>query len=195
LKAFGEQLREGVARVRSGNAEYKSGSHCRWCDGKTVCPQYRGQVNEGAQMTFAPAICESEPVVLEPPKACDLTVEQISGIMKNIPIVKSFIDEIESRATELLNQGIEVPGFKLVYKKANRKWIDEDEVVEVFGEKAVDKKVKTPAQLEKIFGKEKVAEYAMIPDAGTTIVPESDKRQGVTPVQSAFDCIGFDLDI
>lgn len=195
LKAFANILREGVQRVRAGSPELKSGSHCKWCDAKTCCAEYRKKVNQGAQMTFAPAVTENEPVVLTPPKACDLTVSQVAEVMKLIPIVEGFIADVQSRATELLNQGVEVPGFKLVYKRANRKWMDEQTVINTFGDLAVEKKVKSPAALEKIVGKDKVADLTVIPEAGTTIVPENDKRQGVIPVQQAFDCLGFEMDI
>ena len=195
LTAFANQLREGVQRVKANAPDLKSGSHCRWCDAKSACTEYRNKVNEGAQMTFAPALTENEPVVLTPPKACDLTVTQVADVMKLIPIVEGFIADVQSRATELLNQGVDVPGFKLVYKRANRKWMDEQSVIDTFGEVALDKKVKTPAQLEKIVGKDKVADLTVIPEAGTTIVPENDKRQGVVPVQQAFDCLGFEMDI
>lgn len=195
MKSFANEIREGVQRVKSKEPGFASGGHCRWCDAKTVCGEYRNKVNEGAQMTFAPVVQEEKPVVTTPPKACDLTVQQISDVMTLIPIVEGFITDVKARATELLNQGVEVPGFKLVYKRTNRKWIDEQAVIDAFGEAAVDQKVKTPAQLEKIVGKDKVTDYVMTPEAGTTIVPENDKRQGVIPVQQAFDCVEFEMDI
>jgi hypothetical protein len=195
MKAFAEELREGVERVKEDYPAFSSGSHCRWCDAKVICPSYKQKVNEGAQMEFAPVVGGTEPKVLEPPKAYDLTVEQIANVMKLTPTVEGFIKDVQSRATELLNQGVEVPGFKLVQKRANREWIDEQTVIDNFGAIAVVEKVITPAQLEKKVGKDKILDYTMTPDAGTTIVSSEDKRQGVVPVQQAFDCIGFEMDI
>lgn len=148
-------------------------------------------------MDFAPvAVDNGKEPVLTPPKVEDLTIEQISHIMKLVPVVEDFISEVQSKAAELLGQGLEVPGFKLVQKRANRQWIDEDAVVEAFGDVALEKpKVKSPAKLEKIVGKEKILDYVMTPEAGVTVVPESDKRQAVVPVQQAFDCLDLPMDI
>ena len=197
LISFKNTLAEGVKAVRSANPKYESGSHCRWCRAKAICPLYRQKVNEAAQMDFAPvAVDNGKEPVLTPPKVEDLTIEQISHIMKLVPVVEDFISEVQSKAAELLGQGLEVPGFKLVQKRANRQWIDEDAVAEAFGDVALEKpKVKSPAKLEKIVGKEKILDYVMTPEAGVTVVPESDKRQAVVPVQQAFDCFELPMDI
>ena len=195
LMKFRASLKEGVANVKTKSGEFSSGSYCRWCPAKAVCPKVREQVNEGCQMDFAPIGLPKANPVLEPPKVQDLTVDQISNIMKLIPVVEGFIEEVKSRSTELLNQGINVPGFKLVLKRQTRKWIDENEVEAAFGDKAVEKKVKSPAQLEKIVGKEAIKDYVVLSEAGTTVVPESDKRQAVIPVQQAFDCVEIAMDI
>jgi len=192
LQKFEDELSQAVIAVKQGNV-FESGAHCKWCSAKSVCPKIREQVNEACQMTFAPV--ETETPVLEPPTVEALTIEQISHIMKLIPTVESFIESVQERAKELLNQGVEIPGFKLVQKRATRKWVDEDEVRAAFGEQAVELKVKSPAQLEKIVGKEAVAEYVTLSEPGVTIAPESDKRQAVVPVQQAFDCLDTPMDI
>lgn len=197
MDAFADQLRAGVKAVRAENPEFHSGAHCRWCNAKVICPKYRAKINEAAQMDFAPvAPSENKTPVLEPPKVESLSVDQIANIMKLAPMVQDFIKEVEEKAMELLNQGLAVPGFKLVQKRATRKWIDEEQVALAFGEIAYDApKIKSPAQLEKLVGKDKVQDFVMTPDSGVTVVPESDKRQAVIPVQQAFDCIESNIQL
>ena len=75
-----------------------------------------------------------------------------------------------------------IPGWKLVKKKAgNRRWRDERTVVNAFESRLGDsiyseKKLVTPAKLEKMIDKEEVAMYCYRPEAGLELAPESDKR-------------------
>ena len=86
-----------------------------------------------------------------------------------------------------LENGVTVPGWKLVDKRATRKWaVDEAEITAEFGGIGTDKLYKTellsPAQMEKV-----LKEYGLVIPAvllktvssGHTLVPESDKRPSV----------------
>ena len=94
-----------------------------------------------------------------------------------------------------LENGVTVPGWKLVDKRATRKWAADDaeitaeitaEIAAEFGGIGTDKLYKTellsPAQMEKV-----LKEYGLVIPAlllktvssGHTLVPESDKRPSV----------------
>lgn len=191
MAKFKQNLLEGMNRAINSSKEYKCGEHCRFCGAKHICPAIRNEVNESMQMAFAPTVKEypSEPIKVE-----TLTISQLSDIMKKIPVVEAFIKEIQERAYTLLNEGAKIPGFKLVRKRANRQWIDEEQVKATFGDKAIEIKVKTPAQLEKIVGD--ISEFVFTPDNGVTVVPETDKRQEYVPIEQAFSCDELiDMDI
>lgn len=162
---------------------YHSGEHCRFCPAKHLCSAFKNQVNEGAQMMFAPIATEGLPEVQ--PNAKELTSLELSEIMKKIPAVEAFIESIREQAYNRLNNGEKIPGFKLVKKRANRKWIDEDEVICRFGVDACEQKIKTPAQMEKA-GFD-IEGLVMTPDNGVTVVPESDKRESYVPIQELFN--------
>ena len=155
---------------------------------KAFCEEYRTGVNEAAQMDFAPVATTATALPIEPPKAEALDPSTISRILNKASMVKDFIEAVEERAFELLNNGIDIPGYKLVHKRVNRQWIDESSVEIAFGEKAYTKKIKTPAQLEKEVGKEAILDYVTTPEAGLTLVPETDKREKVVPLIEVFDC-------
>lgn len=175
-----------VSDIEKGRTELKAGTHCRFCKAKAICEEYRHGVNEAAQMAFAPVSITTMP--LEPPKPATLDPNTIAHVLNKASMVKDFIEAVEERAFDLLNSGIEIPGYKLVRKRVNRQWIDEDLVANTFGEKAYTKKLKTPAQLEKEVGKEVITDYVTTPEAGLTLAPESDKREKVVPLLEVFDC-------
>jgi hypothetical protein len=85
-----------------------------------------------------------------------------------------------------LEQGDDVPGWKMVEKRGYRKWIEDDTVVEAAlltaGMKDDDLhtvKLVSPAQAEKALGKknyEEVAHLAASVSEGLTIAPAEDKR-------------------
>ena len=172
--------------IRKGMTELKSGPHCRFCKAKAICMEYRHGVNEAAQMAFAPVPITTMP--LEPPKPAALDPNMIAHVLNKASMVKDFIEAVEERAFDLLNNGVDIPGYKLVHKRVNRQWIDESSVEIAFGEKAYTKKIKTPAQLEKEVGKEAILDYVTTPEAGLTLVPETDKREKVIPLIEVFDC-------
>jgi hypothetical protein len=91
-------------------------------------------------------------------------------------------------------QGKNVPGTKLVHKKANRVWKGGAEAVfrEQFGDKAVwPTTLKSPAEMEKVNtdAKALVKEFAYTPESGLTLALESDKRSAV-PVRTAEQVFG-----
>lgn len=188
LMQFRSELALATSAIQSGRTTLVSGPHCRFCKAKAFCEEYRNGVNEAAQMDFAPVATTATALPIEPPKAEALDPSTISRILNKASMVKDFIEAVEERAFELLNNGIDIPGYKLVHKRVNRQWIDESSVEIAFGEKAYTKKIKTPAQLEKEVGKEAILDYVTTPEAGLTLVPETDKREKVVPLIEVFDC-------
>jgi hypothetical protein len=98
--------------------------------------------------------------------------------------VKFYIKALEEEAYRRLNHGHEVPGTKLVYKKANRVFKENADVLfkTHFGDEAFTvPELKSPAEMEKIGATAKtlVHEWAYTPKAGLTVALATDKRLGV----------------
>jgi len=117
------------------------------------------------------------------PDVKTMPVERLAAILKWEKPIESWYEALKLRAREILSQGQEVPGFKLVDGKSNRKWKDEQSVVaafaSVFGEeKLYERKILSPAKLEKIVGKEvlKKADLTFKPEPPKAIAPNSDPR-------------------
>lgn len=83
-----------------------------------------------------------------------------------------------SYAQDVVEAGGEIPGWELAKKRANRKWKDEATVIAEFsdlGEKAFTLKLNSPAAMEKLVGKERVAPLTEVPDNGMTLKKITDK--------------------
>lgn len=149
-----------------GQAKFVQGAWCKWCPAAAICPVLRQ--NQGA---------------LAKAEAGALTPVGIAKALELIPGVLTRIKAIEAEAYRLAQQGVEIPGFKLVNKRPRRVWNDEEAVSKFAFSVGVDpyeSKLLSPAQLEKKLGKEEKKEltkYTSSVSSGTTLVPDSDNRQ------------------
>lgn len=160
-----------------------------WC-GKSFCPAFGvcPAVRKGVV-----AVTTTNDNALTFPDPAKLSPEQIGKVLEASDLIsgwaKAVRDYAERQAVAL---GIKIPGYKLIQKKGRRAWVDEMAVetdlgVE-FGDDIYEKKLKSPAQMEKIAGKERVKELTDTPDKGLELVPESAKGDDVTP-KAVFEVI------
>ena len=172
VKAFEQELVAAVKVALKPDAPLKAGDHCRWCAAKPICPLMTGAVD---RMVKA--------------KMEALPVEQIAFYLSQVPMIEAFIKDLQQLAHGLLEEGQPVPGWKLVPKRATRKWIaDEAKVAAWLESQGVDpyvKKLPTITEVEKVLKKAKVelpAELAPAVSTGSTLAPESDPRPAVLQI-------------
>lgn len=198
LDEFREELRAAVKRVYAPNPKAVAGDHCKFCKASGFCPALRKEAMTIAQSSFD-LIEDKGTVTLPSPSS--LSPEQITKVLEGASLVSQWVKDVQSYAHMMAESGKKVAGYKLVAKKGNRKWTNESlvaqEFEDLFADDLFDKKLKSPAQLEKIVGKENVDRLTTRPENGTTLVPEKDKRKAieVTPASDAFDVIEEDLDL
>lgn len=53
LQAYADMFAKGVDRTKKPNARLAAGKWCRWCKGKSTCPEYKKVSKSGAAMAFA----------------------------------------------------------------------------------------------------------------------------------------------
>lgn len=171
---FEKELRRAVHESQSETASMASGSHCRWCAAKPICPQMTGQVERVLQT-----------------KLQALPIDQIAMQLEQADAIESYIKDLRALATQMLENGQTVPGFKLVPKRATRQWADENEVHNWYSAQLLDvndiyeRKLKSPAQLEKVLKKNKIElppELVVSVSSGSTLAPESDSRPAVLQI-------------
>lgn len=155
-----------------------------------------GQPNAGKWCAFCPneAVCPAKTGELQNLNRLDLTQIEKLPTFSEVATMKKTLKAIEKLTHEQLEQGVNIPGWKLVSKRASRVYNDQEAVEDkirkskkIKKEDAYDYKVKTPAQLEKVCKLKDVDFQAVFGDlvssvsSGTTLASEDDKREAVIP--------------
>lgn len=123
---------------------------CHFCRAAAHCPALK-QVHDGVMAMAAEIISPDDFEVIATDKLAQI---DLGEVLRTAPLVRKFLESVETKAMADLLDGKAVDGFKLVQgRQGNRKWSDEQAVVvefETLGPDLYTKpKVKTPAQVEK----------------------------------------------
>ena len=169
IKAFEQELVAAVKTALKPNAPLASGDHCKWCAAKPICPVMTGAIDR-----------------LVKAKIDALPVDQIAHYLDQLPLVESFLKDLQQLAHGLIEEGKTIPGWKLVNKRATRQWTDEDKAHDWLEANGVyplqEPKVISPAVAEKALKKAKKelpADLVVAVSTGSTLAPESDPRPAV----------------
>jgi hypothetical protein len=180
LLGFAGDLLAAAKAVIAPDAPLHAGSWCRWCAASGMCPEQRDHAQLVAQTEFSslPANTLPAPALLEP--------EQLADILKSLHVLEDWASAVRATAQAKLERGEQVPGWKLVQKRATRKWGDEADVIAWLTSKGFTPeeyatvKVKSPAQVEKLVGKKELpAEFVVAESSGLNMVPATDPRTEV----------------
>ena len=168
LLDFAADLKEAAEKTKDPNAPLVPGDHCHFCPAKGICPKLQETALEAAQNEFSNAL------PYDPGK--------LAHYLTILPAIEAWTKGVREFAYREALHGRCPPGFKLVQKRAMRRWKDEQfthETLKALGwkpEQIEDRKLKSPAQLEKLVGKDHVANLVVSESSGLTLAPEDDKR-------------------
>jgi len=146
-----ENLFDSLFRIDNGAGKCISGSHCTFCSALPVCPvmgHYVETINQTIQISGM--------------EITDFSTEFLESVYSQKKSIENFLSQIEKVLIKQAQDGVELKHYNIGKRLGNRKWRDEKEVVKKFkylGEDIYNKKLKTPAQLEKLAGKENLSEY------------------------------------
>lgn len=189
LLDFATTLRVLAEKTMDPNAALVSGSHCKFCPAAGICPQLEKDAIAAARADFAGMPSE-------------LPERDLAAILEKADLIEDWISAVRKHAFFTLDSGGEIEGYKLVAKKSNRKWTDENEDVLLsklellFGldvDSVTRRKLLTPAQVEKLLGKEdkkSLAELYHKPDTGVTMARDTDPRPAVSATRNALEEFG-----
>jgi hypothetical protein len=187
LIGWSSELFAAAQRTTEPDAPLNAGSHCRWCPARAQCPERQEHALAVAQQEFS-VIEPARPFT--PPAPQLIPDEQFFTMLGQLDVLDDWMRAMRERANDMLNRGEEVPGFKLVARRATRQWVDpvtvaqdllaagntDDEIYE-------PRDLKSPAQIEKLIGKKKfkteLADAVFKKSSGLTMVPASDARPAV----------------
>ena len=168
VKAFERELTNAVRESAKPEATLKSGDHCRWCSAKPVCPQMTGAVERALKV-----------------KVSSLDAPAISAALKDADLLEGWITDLRALAFKIIESGGTVPDYKLVAKRAIRKWVDESKAADWLDGNGIipfTEDILSPAQAEKALKEKKVAlpsELIVAVSSGNTLAARSDPRPEV----------------
>jgi hypothetical protein len=175
LNAFAVQCYAAIARGPEDT--FAAGDHCRYCPRRADCPELYDLAVQTAESENSEQF---------------MTPERASEVLARRSAVEGYLQAVEQYAHNRLNQGVNIPGYKLVPRFGQRRYcVDEDTVIRRcrsrrFGRKKVcEKRLLSPTQLEKVVGTDLVDSLVTRPVVGTAVVPASDHRLPVKSVSVA----------
>jgi len=133
-----------------------AGDHCKFCPAAPVCPTKKAQALSALSLS---------------PK----TAQEISDALHLADDLADWITQVRAQAFALLESGNVLPDHKLVAGRSMRRWSEGAETVlhQELGEAAFERKLLGLAKIEKMLGKERVAELGITvkPEGKPTLVP------------------------
>lgn len=182
LRMFALELKGAAKACEEADAPLAAGAWCKFCPAAAVCPEMRQKSLALAQAEFA----DSGSISVPEPET--LSSEQLGSILREVNIIEDWCRRVMEHAHAEATAGRMPDGFKLVDKRASRKWKDEalaaQSIPLLTGIGGADlysePKLKSVAQMEKTVGKKEFAaiesRLVVKQSSGTVLAPESDKR-------------------
>lgn len=124
LVAFKRELLDLARRTVEPDAPLKVGPWCRFCKAIAICPEQKQYAIETAQADFTEE-------GFKPPAPATLSEEDIARVLAAADVLGDWLKAVEAHALSRLERGLEVPGYKLVDKRVNRTWADEEKAEKV----------------------------------------------------------------
>lgn len=127
-------------------------------------------------------------------EANTLTDDELADILKVAPRIEKWLVAVKDYATDqIMSHGKEVPGFKVVEGRSNRRITNQEKAAEVltnagFEDVFKPKELQTLTNLKKIVGKDLddiLADLIVKPTGKPTLVPDTDKRPALNSTAQA----------
>lgn len=171
IREFERELALAVRRALQPDAPLATGEHCRFCPARPLCPEMTGAADRALQKAVK-----------------DIDASQLGALLSRADLLEGWISDLRGLAMQVLESGNPVPGFKLVAKRATRKWTDELAAVIALDKLGIDpyeQSVLSVAQAEKklkALKKPLPTELVTAVSSGNTMVSESDPRPAVLQI-------------
>jgi hypothetical protein len=187
-----------------GKGEFVPGDHCKFCKLKAKCEALAQAQLDTARAEFELAVVGDPltPTILAPSQ---MSPEMLARILTIGPKFQDWFKDVAAYATSaMINQGMKLPGYKVVRGRSNRMITDKDRVAEILKTNGYEDEVYLKptellgiTNLEKNVGKKVldhlVGDYIIKPEGPLTIAVESDPREAIDA--NKFKLIGQEFDI
>lgn len=182
LLEWGEDVvKPGAAMTLREDAPIQPGNWCRFCRARDRCrprAQFILDQVDDARIDL-------------------LTNSEIATLLPHIPAIKKWCSEIEAFALSEVSKGGHVGGYYLAEGRSVRSWTDEAALIKAARSRGIragdlyePRKIKSPAQLEKLIGKNHsvMKQFQVKPKGKPVLVPPTDRR----PVYEEVGASEFD---
>lgn len=191
LRTWGELIKPIAQLAYNGEGEFRSGDHCRFCKVAATCKK-RAEANLAlAQYEFR------KPPEISSDGSPTLSNDELAEALTKGAQLVAWYEDLKECALAKLLVGEELLGWKAVEGRGTRAFINPDAVPERLvsigqsGDLAYERKVLSPAALEKLVGKDvfnnSFADLVEKSKGKPTLAPASDKRavyvQGTTAAE------------
>lgn len=178
-KWVNDVLAPAVEATKDPEAPLSAGEWCKFCPALPICPAIREHAIATAQADF-------QTVELPPPER--LQKSDLIRVLQSAELLRKWLNSVEAFVQDRLEKGENYPGFKLVRKRANRRW-KEGAAEALQGQPVFETVLLSPAKAEKVKGLTiDLAPLIERTEGELTIAPESDRREAVV-INSAADFI------
>lgn len=178
--AWGEEHVRPIAELAfAGEGEFQVGDHCRFCLHGAVCKP-RAKYYEDAY---------------DRARETELSYEEIAHYLTIIKDISIWADALKEGALQMALAGEEIPQWKVVEGRSNRRVTNEPEAAKALkAEGLTDEeifKLRGITELEKRVGKKRFAEIAQSyiekPQGKPTLAPVTDKRPAIDLISDGLD--------
>lgn len=134
-------FKQAAHKIKTGDAEFVAGSHCKYCPAITVCP-----LLEEIQMKLLDADIK------------ELTQDRLADLLEQAEPVQLRIDALHKTAETRALAGDIPPRHKFIYGRGSKHWKDDTVVAKAAlrlgaePEEVFESKLRTPADLKKHVG-------------------------------------------
>lgn len=177
LRAWGESIKPRAQLAFAGEGEFCAGSWCDdcFCRAGALC---RARANT---MTALEAFGGNLPPLISD--------AEVGEILTQAQTLKAWVSDLEEYALSALLQGVEIPGWKAVEGRSNRKFTNVDVAFKVLTEAGYDeailyeRKPITLTAVETLLKKkqfnEMLGSYVIKPPGKPTLATETDNREAL----------------
>ena len=180
-------LTPAAQRIADDDQTETPGEHCRFCVRAGECHALAGLAQSAAKLVFAKT---------GDLDAHGLSNDELSAILDKAEIIVAWVGKVRAEASSRMDTGQKVPGWKLVAKRAMRKWANPEDalgaLVALGAPYDAITKIVTVAAAERAMKAAKIDPKGISPlvvkeSSGSTLVRDEDEREGLaTDAKSVF---------
>lgn len=184
-------LKPAAELAWKGEGDLITGDHCKFCPVLAICPALTNLALSVAAERFADGFEQQKPELLDD--------DAINDILAKVDLIKDWVTAVKEYALQEALKGKKWKGYKLVRGRSNRKYTDEEKILELltndhfFEEEQITRKSLLPITEMEVFLGEKLfkkilSEYVVKPKGAPTLVINTDKRPEIKEeAQAVFD--------